>query len=130
MRRLSVALTRTFMISGLLAGAQALAHHAGTMFDRTNPIAVVGTLQEFRWANPHSWLSMQVPDGKGGSDLWTLEGGSVTFMIHNGWDRTSILPGDKIRAIVAPRRDGTNGGEFMSVTNLRTGKTYQQNGHF
>lgn len=119
----------SLLLGGLLAGA-ALAHHAGTMFDRTNPVAVTGTMKEFRWANPHSWLSMEVPDGKGGSDLWTLEGGSVTFMVHNGWTRTSIMPGDPIKAIVAPRRDGTNGGEFMSVTNLRTGKTYQQAGHF
>jgi len=51
-------------------------------------------------------------------------------MVRNGWSRTSILNGDKIRAIVAPRRDNTDGGEFMSVKNLRTGITYQQNGHF
>ena len=129
MRRWSVILSRNLFAGGLIAGA-ALAHHSGTMFDRTRPVAVVGTLTDFRWANPHSWISMAVPDRKGGTDTWVLEGGSVTFMVRNGWSRTSILNGDKIKAIVAPRRDGTDGGEFMSVTNLRTGIVYQQNGHF
>ena len=135
MRHRFVILSRTLIACGMLAGSlplggAAFGHHSGTMFDRTHPIAVVGTLTDFRWANPHSWITMDVPDGKGGTDVWTLEGGSVTFMVHNGWTRTSILPGDKIKAIVAPRRDGTNGGEFMSVTNLGTGITYQQAGHF
>lgn len=114
----------------LAVWGSASAHHSSTMFDRTNPLAVTGTLTDFRWANPHSWITMSVPNGKGGFDTWTLEGGSVTIMIRNHWDRTSIVPGDKIKAVVAPRRDGTDGGEFMSVTNLRTGITYQQNGRF
>ena len=137
MRHRFVILSRTLIACGMLAAASSLplggaafGHHSGTMFDRTHPIAVVGTLTDFRWANPHSWITMAVPDGKGGTDTWTLEGGSVTFMVRNGWSRTSILNGDKIRAIVAPRRDNTDGGEFMSVKNLRTGITYQQNGHF
>ena len=124
MRRQSV------ILCALAVALPAAAHHSGTMFDRGNPIAVVGTLTDFRWANPHSWISMAVPNGKGGTDTWTLEGGSVTFMVRNGWNRNSIVPGDKIKAIVAPRRDGTDGGEFMSVTNLRTGVVLQQNGHF
>lgn len=118
-------------VGALLAtSATALGHHAATMFDRSMPIVVTGTLQEFRWANPHSWIALLVPNGQGATDKWVLEGTSVTSMVRNGWTKDSLAPGDQIRAVVAPRKDGSHGGEFMSVTNLRTGRILQQDGRF
>ena len=92
------------------------AHHSPAAFDRSQTIIVTGTVKKFAWANPHSWLYMQVPDGKGGDEQWTLEGGSVPVMARNGWTAKSIQTGQKVRVLVAPRKDGTNGGEFLSVT--------------
>jgi hypothetical protein len=44
------------LVSGaLLAGSQVLAHHAGTMFsDEVKEVA--GTVKEFQFTNPHSWI--------------------------------------------------------------------------
>lgn len=100
----------------VLTATIAAAHHSPAAFDRTNPLIVQGTVAEFKWVNPHSWLYMQVPDGRGGVDKWTLEGGSTSVMVRNGWKSDSLKPGMKVRALVAPNRDGSNGGELLSVT--------------
>ena len=44
----------------------ALAHHSGSMFDPTKTVTIEGTVKEFQYTNPHSWLEVMVtqPDGK------------------------------------------------------------------
>ena len=100
----------------LLVAAPASAHHSASSFDRTKPIAVSGTVKLFRWTNPHSWITLAVPDGKGGSEEWKVEGPSVSIMARNGWKSSSLKVGDRVRLLVAPNRDGSKGGEFLSVT--------------
>ena len=34
----------------------ALAHHSPAAFDRTKEVKLVGTVKEFRWQNPHTWI--------------------------------------------------------------------------
>lgn len=91
------------------------AHHSAAAFDRSKPISVTGTLKSFEWANPHTWITLVVPDGKGGSEDWRLEGPSVSILARNGWKKDSIATGDKLRLVVAPNRDGSKGGEFLVV---------------
>src|SRR5215208_6702480 len=45
--------------------APALAHHSPAAFDRTKKVTLVGTVKEFRWQNPHTWIEVEVPDDKG-----------------------------------------------------------------
>jgi len=97
------------------ASLPASAHHSAAAFDRSKPIVVAGTLKNFQWANPHTWIDLTVPNGSGGSEDWRLEGPSVSILARNGWKKTSIAPGDKLRLLVAPNRDGTKGGEFLTV---------------
>jgi hypothetical protein len=98
------------------ASANVQAHHSTGAFDMTHPVVVTGTLTKFVWGNPHAWISMMVPDGKGGADLWEIEGPSVTMLVRNHWKANSIQPGDKIHVMIAPRYDGKNGGTFQRVT--------------
>ena len=42
-------------VLGLWAG-QASAHHSFAMFDRTHDVVLKGTVREFQWTNPHSFI--------------------------------------------------------------------------
>jgi hypothetical protein len=75
---------RLFLALALLAVPAAQAHHSASAYDRTQNLTVAGTVKEFRWANPRTWLYVLVPDGKGSSDLWSFEGGSVSVLSRNG----------------------------------------------
>lgn len=93
----------------------AYAHHSAAAFDRTKPFILKGTMIAWEWANPHIWARVRVPDGKGGSVIYKLEGPSATGMARNGATAHSFNPGDSAKFLVAPYRDGSTGGEFLAV---------------
>ena len=43
-----------------LSGAGA-AHHSAAGIDRTKTVTLVGTVKEFGWRNPHSYMEIDVP---------------------------------------------------------------------
>lgn len=98
--------------------ASASAHHSVARFDRSNPIAVTGTVKTFLFANPHSWIYLLVPNAKGSQDEWDLEGPSVNGLARSGWDKHTLKTGDVVRLKVSPRRDGNIGGEFTTIFTL------------
>jgi len=107
-------ITRSALAAAIALGAlaPALAHHSGAMFDTDKNLEVEGTVQEWQWINPHAWLQVYTPDGKGGQVLQGFELGSPNTLTRNGFTKDSFKPGDKVRVIYHPRKDGTLGGEF------------------
>jgi hypothetical protein len=103
--------------AGLLAfSAPAWVHHSGAMFDPGREQTIVGTVTEFNWTNPHSSFKVEVTDAAGKSEVWAVEMNGPQNLMHDGWKRSSIKPGDKISAVVHPLRDGKPGGSYVSVT--------------
>ena len=96
----------------------AWAHHSVAAYDQSKVVALAGTVKEFKYTNPHSWITVSVPDGKGGESEWSLEGMSVNMLVRKGWTRDTIRPGMKIKVRIAPRKDGQPGGEWTSVLEL------------
>ena len=98
------------------AGA-AMAHHSKAFYDLDTKVTVAGTLTEFIWTNPHTWIVISVTDPETGNAVeWRLEGGGPYGLANRGWTRTSLTAGDEIVAVISPLRDGTPGGEFVQVT--------------
>ena len=50
------------VLASALAGP-ALAHHSFAMFDQKKVLTLEGTVTEFQWTNPHSFLEVDVPQG-------------------------------------------------------------------
>ncbi|MGA3157275.1 MAG: DUF6152 family protein [Steroidobacteraceae bacterium] len=115
-RRFTVTLVSVLLAASVLVAVPAAAHHSSSAYDKDKQLVVSGTVKEFRWANPHCWLYVLVPDGNGGTNLWSMEGGSVSVLARNGWRADSIKTGEHVRVMVQPNRDGSNGGGFVSVT--------------
>ena len=53
-----------------------LAHHSFAMFDQEHPIQLAGTVKEFRYTSPHTFIILDVKEKDGTSQLWNLEGGA------------------------------------------------------
>jgi hypothetical protein len=96
--------------------APALAHHSPAAFDRSKEVTLVGTVKEFRWQNPHTWIEVHVPNEKGKVVLWGVELTSPTYLIRAGWKSNVIKPGDKVTVVVNPVRSGEPAGIFRSLT--------------
>ena len=100
----------------LTSVAPVLAHHSPAAFDRPKEVKLVGTVQEFRWQNPHTWIEVLVPDEKGKDVVWGVELTSPTYLIRAGWKSNIIKPGDKVTVVVNPVRSGEPSGIFKSLT--------------
>jgi hypothetical protein len=84
------------------------------MFDAQKTITLQGSVKDFRWGNPHSWIQLLVP--KDGVDQeWSIEMGSTTQLFRSGWRPRTLQNGDKIIVVVHPLRDGTAGAQFLSA---------------
>lgn len=109
-------LTTTALWIGLALANPAYAHHSMNGFDRAKTITITGTVKQFKWANPHSWIEVEVINDKGGVDLWNLEMTAPGILARAGWKSTMLKPGDKVTFGVHPMVNGDIGGQFVSVT--------------
>jgi hypothetical protein len=100
----------------VIASASAYAHHASAGIDRTKSVTVEGTVKQFKWGNPHSWLEVVVPNAKGSTDLWNFEMNPPAYLVRSGWKATSVKAGDKVKVTARPFINGDPGGIFVSAT--------------
>jgi hypothetical protein len=105
-----------------LATAPVFAHHSLAMYDMTNPVTVKGVVERLEWTNPHVHLYVDVRNGKGAVEKWTIEMDRPDFLLQNGWTRTT---GKARRYYCLHRRPSEVGREDDA---LRHGRTRQGRG--
>jgi hypothetical protein len=109
-------------VFGMLAMTSVAAHHSPAAFDRTKEVKLAGTVKEFRWQNPHSWIEIMVPNDRGEAVLWSVELTSPTYLVRAGWKSNTIKAGDKVTIVGNPVRSGEPSAIFVSLT-LADGRT-------
>jgi hypothetical protein len=87
----------------------AAAHHSAIQFDFGQSVAITGVVKKFQAINPHMRLVLHVTDEKGSRDI-EFEGHSTNNMYRAGYRDGMIKVGDAITVMVAPLRDGSDGG--------------------
>jgi len=94
---------RTFIsvlfIASVLAGSGLVLGHHGTgiSYDLTiPPITAKAVVTEFKWANPHIGIYVDITDDKGNVENWSIEGNSPYNWARMGWNRKTLKPGDQI----------------------------------
>lgn len=98
------------------ATVPATAHHSDAMFDNTQEKTVQGTVKQFQYTNPHSWIQVMVP-GAGGAQAveWSIETAAPIVLLRAGIKPTSLTPGEKISVKLHPLKDGGPGGSLVEV---------------
>jgi len=102
----------------LFSAAPVLAHHSFAMFDTAREVTLAGTVREFQWTNPHSWLQLNVSQ-RGRTVEYSIEMGSPNTMSRKGWRRGTFKPGDKVTVVINPMRDGSPGGSLVSAVDAQ-----------
>ena len=88
---------------------------------------IAGTVTDFQWTNPHSWIWLEVPTAAGGGEQWGVEGMSPNFLERRGWSKNTLHRGDKVSVTIHPVKNGGHGGSFVRVT-LPDGKVMDMMG--
>lgn len=99
----------------LLATTTVLAHHSDAMFDHDHVIELGGTIKEFQFTNPHTWVQLRVSDAKGKVVEWSLEWGSPNQLGRQGIRPSTFPPGTALTIRANPMRDGSAGGAFIGA---------------
>ena len=95
-----------FVILMLVSAVMPLsAHHSWPIsYDRL--VTVKGTVIEFRWANPHPMITLEVQANDGRTEKWEIGGPAIIRMEANGWTKTTVKTGDVITGIGYQFADG------------------------
>ena len=111
--------TRLLILAGVaaaVAAGPAMAHHSGAMFDASKNVTLVGTIKEFQFTNPHSWVQIVVPDANGKPVEWSIEWGGVSSLYRQGIRKDSLKPGDKVTIVGHPLYNGNPSANMGSIT--------------
>ena len=99
------------------------AHHGTNIsYDRTKMTTVKGVVTEFRFANPHPQLYVDVKDDAGKVTNWGCEiAANPNALALGGWTKTrsvnELKPGTAVTITIAPSKAGTNAALLMKVVN-------------
>jgi hypothetical protein len=102
----------------------ATAHHSAAMFDHSKTITLHGTVKNFQFTNPHSWLIVMITGADGNPVEWGFEAEGPSTLLHAGILPKSFRPGDKVTVTANPMRDGRPAGALISVV-MADGSVYR-----
>ena len=122
MRRAVTRLSSIGLIAIVFAAQPVLAHHSFANFDLGKQLTVAGTIKEVQFTNPHVWLQVMVPDGKGGQTEWSIEAGAPGMLLRTGWKPNTLKTGDAVTVVTHPAKNGEANGSLIRVT-LPDGRT-------
>ena len=112
------------VIVGVLVVSMPMFAHHGTniSYDRTKATTVKGVVTEFRFANPHPQLYVDVKDDAGKVTNWGCEIAANPYQLSlSGWTKqrsiNELKPGTNVTITIAPSRAGTPAALLMKVMN-------------
>jgi hypothetical protein len=111
------------LAAGTLVGfaGSGLAHHSFAMFDQEHPVELVGTVKEFKFTSPHTFILLEVKSGAE-STVWNLEGAAPGGLSRDGWTAKSLPPGTELKMMIDPLRSGAPGGSWaVAKTKMKDG---------
>lgn len=95
------------LIAGLATtGGSLFGHHSfAATYKETENQKIEGTLVQFLFRNPHSFLHIEAPDEKGVTQTWAVEWGGGGQLSRQGVTRDSLKSGDHVIVIGQPGRN-------------------------
>ena len=107
---------------GVASTPPAEAHHSAAAFYQLDKqITVEGIVKSYTLGNPHARVYLTVKGPNGEDQAWMAEGGSRTVLLRNGWTGHEVKPGDHVKVIGNPSRDGSLVMHFQKLV-LPNGK--------
>ena len=96
----------TVMVVGLsLFALSAYAHHSqAAQYDTSKEVKIQGTLVQFQFRNPHTFIQVEAPDESGNMVRWSIEWGGVGQLNGQGVTRTTLKYGDPVIITANPSR--------------------------
>ena len=95
-----------FVVLALVSAGVPLSAHHSWPVSYGRLVTVKGTVIEFKWANPHPMITLEVQTNDSLMEKWLIGGPAINRMESNGWTKTTVKPGDVITGIGYQFADG------------------------
>ena len=126
--RVAIAITRVLVVLIMLTvSAPLTAHHGNAAYDTATPITIKGTITEWIWANPHSFLKFDVKDEGGKVNHWVAEASTPSDLVRNGVNKNTFKVGEDVTISLLVAKNALTVGRLRQVT-LANGDVYQMGG--
>ena len=99
----------------IMTAQPADAHHSFAMFDQTRKTIIDGVVTKFVWANPHVFITVDVPGKNGGAQRYAIEAASTNMLARKGWKFSSLKGGERIRITFHPLKQSARGGLLIEA---------------
>src|SRR4051812_5335892 len=97
-------LVLTALLAMFAAALTVSAHHSfAATYDESKTIEIKGKVVVFSFRNPHSLITVEVPDGAK-KDRWAVEGPGSTQLANTGVQNDSLKYGDEVVITGNPSR--------------------------
>jgi hypothetical protein len=116
-----VVLTALIVVIALFRVQPILAHHSSAGFSQ-DVKEISGTVKEFQFRNPHSWIQVNVQDANGKITEWSVEWGSPNQLGRDGIRPFTFSPGMNVTIKIRPMMNGSPVGGFVGAK-MPDGKT-------
>jgi uncharacterized protein DUF6152 len=120
----------TLLLAGAGASVPVQAHHSfpATYFvDQT--VQIEGTVVQFLFRNPHSFVHVMAPDKDGVMQRWAVEWGAGGSLASDNISSDTLKPGDKVVIKGSPARNAADHRLRMSSIE-RTSDHWKWSGTF
>jgi len=97
-----------------LAAVPVLAHHSGAGFGEETKV-ITGTVKQFQFLNPHSWIQVNVTDETGKVVEWSLEWGSPNELGRQGIRPSTFPEGARVTFKIRPVKSGSPVAAFQAA---------------
>ncbi len=122
-----LAIVFALVLCGPAVSGPLFAHHSSAAFDMEHLIDLKGTVNNFEWSNPHTFIYLDVKNDSGGVDQWRIEGNSPNMLSRVGWKKEMIKPGDPVLVTGAPAKNKSKIMRLATIT-LANGQKFDGQG--
>ena len=110
-----------FVLVWLTTLGVVLAHHGTSTYDMSREFALTGSVKEWTFSNPHSWLMLTVTSTSGVEE-WSIESAPPTYLAGQGWSASTLKAGEQLTALVSPLKGEPKRAILLEVKRA-TGET-------
>jgi hypothetical protein len=104
------------LLLGVLAGSTPLLAHHGNASYENKETTIKGTVKQWLWTNPHSFLMVDVTDENGKVVHWICENNAPSTLVNFGFTAKTFKPGDQVTVVMsAVAKNGTPAGRITRV---------------
>ena len=97
--------------------APALGHHSAAAYDTQKEVTVTGTVSQYRFGNPHIYMTLQVKRADGSTGSVEVEAGAASVLNGLGFKKDAIVAGEVVTVTGNPSRN--NGDKAILGKDLR-----------